>query len=90
MDSLKEWATVIKALEDGIQTILLRKGGILDVASGFNIESEKFLLFPTFEHQKYDNIKPQFHNYLEKIKQEQPREGYNTCLLYTSPSPRDS
>ena len=42
MDGLKEWATVVKALEQGKQTVLLRKGGILETASGFNIESKKF------------------------------------------------
>ena len=68
MKSLKEWATVIGALESGDQTILLRKGGILDTASGFKLESEKFLLFPTAEHQSHANIKEQFHGYLEKAK----------------------
>ena len=37
MDALKEWATVVKALEQGKQTVILRKGGILETASGFNI-----------------------------------------------------
>ena len=39
MNGLKEWATVVKALELGKQTVILRKGGILETASGFNIES---------------------------------------------------
>ena len=37
MEGLKEWATVVKALEQGKQTVILRKGGILETASGFNI-----------------------------------------------------
>ena len=41
MEGLKEWATVVKALEQGKQTVILRKGGILETASGFNIESKK-------------------------------------------------
>ena len=77
MKSLKEWATVIGALEGGDQTILLRKGGILDTASGFKIESEKFLLFPTAEHQSNANIKEQFHGYLEKAKARPHADGYN-------------
>jgi len=44
MNALKEWATVVKALENGDQTVILRKGGILETASGFKIESKKFLL----------------------------------------------
>ena len=50
MKALKEWATVVKALENGNQTILLRKGGILET-TGFNVNSKKFFLFPTYEHQ---------------------------------------
>jgi len=37
MDGLKEWATVVKALEQGKQTVILRKGGILATSSRFNI-----------------------------------------------------
>ena len=37
VESLKEWATVVKALEAGDQTVILRKGGILETASGFRI-----------------------------------------------------
>jgi len=48
MDALKEWATVVKALENGEQTVILRKGGILETASGFKIEAKKFLLFRFF------------------------------------------
>ena len=44
MDALKEWATVIKALESGKQTVLLRKGGILEIASGFKIRKQIFTI----------------------------------------------
>ena len=77
MESLKEWATVISALENGDQTVLLRKGGILDVASGFRIESKKCILFPTQEHQEYNHIKPEFHKYLEQVKSNPPKSGFN-------------
>ena len=43
MEGLKEWATVVKALEQGKQTVILRKGGILETASGFNIESNEII-----------------------------------------------
>ncbi len=82
MESLKEWATVVKALENGDQTVILRKGGILETASGFEIESKKFLLFPTFEHQELKHIKPQFQKYLEEIKNNQPKEGFNEITSY--------
>lgn len=82
MESLKEWATVVKALENGDQTVILRKGGILDVSSGFQIESEKFFLYPTWEHQEYHHIKPQFHKYLDDVKNNPPVEGTNKITSY--------
>ena len=39
MNTLKEWATVVNALESGEQTVILRKGGILETDSGFTIEN---------------------------------------------------
>lgn len=82
MNALKEWATVVQALESGDQLVLLRKGGILDVASGFVIESKKFLLFPTFEHQSFENIKPPFHKYLNFVKESKPQDGTNRITSY--------
>lgn len=82
MNALKEWATVVKALENGNQTVLLRKGGILDTASGFKLESKKFLLYPTFEHQALDSLKSQFHGYLADVMQNQPKKGFNKISSY--------
>ncbi len=56
MKALKEWASIVSALEDGAQTVLLRKGGIRDAASGFREESGTFLLFPTYEHQRSEHL----------------------------------
>ena len=77
MNGLKEWATVVKALEYGKQTVILRKGGILETASGFNVESKKFFLFPTWEHQEPKHVKPEYHNFLEEVLNDKPDEGFN-------------
>jgi hypothetical protein len=82
MHSLKEWATIVSALESGDQMVLLRKGGILEAASGFVVESKKFFLFPTFEHQSLDNIKPKFHHHLESVMQKKPKKGTNMITSY--------
>jgi len=82
MDALKEWATVVHALEKGEQTVILRKGGILETDSGFKILSKKFLLFPTFEHQEEKNLKSQFHNYLDFVKKNLPQNEYNKITSY--------
>lgn len=77
MKALKEWATVVKALENGNQTVLLRKGGILETASGFRIEAKNFALFPTYEHQDNASLKSQYYGYLADAREGQPQEGYN-------------
>jgi hypothetical protein len=82
MNALKEWATVVKALENGNQTVLLRKGGILETSSGFKLESKKFLLYPTFEHQALDSLKSQFYGYLADVNENQPRKGFNKISSY--------
>jgi hypothetical protein len=82
MYALKEWAVIVKALEKGEQTVILRKGGILETASGFKIESKRFALFPTFEHQDVKNLKPKFHNYLEDVKQDSPQNQHNKITSY--------
>ncbi|MGQ0795031.1 MAG: DUF1802 family protein [Nitrosopumilaceae archaeon] len=82
MKALKEWATVVKALENGNQTVLLRKGGILETASGFNVESKKFLLFPTYEHQQHDSLKSQFYGYLSDVRESQPKPDVNNITSY--------
>ena len=82
MHALKEWATVVKALEEGKQTVILRKGGILETASGFNIESKKFFLFPTWEHQETKHVKPEFHEFLNSVLNKKPEEGFNKITSY--------
>jgi hypothetical protein len=82
MYALKEWATVVKALEQGKQTVILRKGGILETASGFNIETKKFFLFPTWEHQEIKHVKQEFHEFLNSVLNKKPREGFNKITSY--------
>lgn len=56
--ALKEWAIVVRAVEQGKHFILFRKGGILE--DGFSVASNEFLLFPTFEHQSKQYIKDEY------------------------------
>ena len=53
--ALKEWATVVKALGEGKQTILIRKG---ELKSTY----DEFFLYPTFTRQIKDKFKGQFHS----------------------------
>ncbi len=82
MKALKEWATVVNALENGNQTVLLRKGGILETTSGFNVESKKFFLFPTYEHQDNASLKSQYYGYLAEARENKPKEGTNRITSF--------
>ena len=80
--ALKEWATIVKALENGYQTVLLRKGGILETASGFKVESKRFALFPTYEHQDNASLKSQFYQYLADVREQRPPDGVNRITSF--------
>ena len=77
MAALKEWAIVCKALEEGRQVLLLRKGGIMEYKQGFEIKHNKFLLFPTFEHQSKEYIQPDYIDNLDIILQHQLTHPYH-------------
>jgi hypothetical protein len=54
--ALKEWASVISAMLDGDQVVMLRKGGIGEAA--FAVPAERFLLLPTHVHQRAELLAP--------------------------------
>ena len=58
--ALKEWAVAVKKLGGGDQVIILRKGGIHRDDRDFRIVHPEFLLYPTYEHQKAELVKPAF------------------------------
>ena len=82
MLALKEWSIICKALEDGNQTILLRKGGILEYKKGFEISQKSFMLYPTLEHQGAEYLQPKYlHTYdliLGANKSEEIQSNTNT------------
>lgn len=55
--ALKEWAVAIRALAEGRQIVLMRKGGIVEETREFRLESPSFWLYPTYEHQKRELLK---------------------------------
>ncbi len=54
--ALKEWAVICRALGEGRQIVLLRKGGIREPSKGFTVEHDEFFLFPTYVHQNGDEL----------------------------------
>lgn len=58
--ALKEWSVAINALAQGKTILLLRKGGIREEGRQFKVAHDEVLLYPTFEHQKPDLLKPEY------------------------------
>lgn len=57
--ALKEWVSVVQAAGIGSQLLLLRKGGIAEPSDGFELKHREFLLYPTWEHQSQEMIRPE-------------------------------
>lgn len=70
--ALKEWAAVIDAMQQGVQIVALRKGGIREKA--FLVEGRSFYLLPTFEHQGEEHVKPEHQRSLARAVAEQRSE----------------
>lgn len=70
--ALKEWAVVIEALAQGRQRFLLRKGGIAEGRGGFEVRHREFLLYPTWEHQQIESVRPEFHELFKQTRPKQP------------------
>ena len=55
--ALKEWAVTVRALAEGDQLLTLRKGGVREEGRHFEIEHDRFFLYPTFDHQRVDLVR---------------------------------
>ena len=71
--ALKEWAITCQALAQGEQILLLRKGGIHEDGKDFRVIHPEFLLYPTYEHQREDLLKPASQPSLARLLAEAPR-----------------
>lgn len=56
--ALKEWNVAVEALEHGDTILLLRKGGIREAGGHFRVAHDRVLLYPTYEHQQPQLLKP--------------------------------
>jgi hypothetical protein len=73
--AFKEWAVICRALAEGRQALILRKGGIAETSGDFQIEHTRFWLFPTYTHQQRGGIKPEALPLLEQVEMERPPAG---------------
>lgn len=70
--ALKEWAVICDLLAAGELALLLRKGGIYEDAGPgrFKLEHQRFALFPAWEHQQPERIKPAYRSRVAVFDQE--------------------
>jgi hypothetical protein len=73
--AFKEWAAICRALGDGRQALLLRKGGIAEDGGEFQVEHRRFWLFPTYTHQQRGGVKPEAIPLLEEAEAARPPAG---------------
>lgn len=64
--ALKEWATVLQAMDRDQQLVLIRKGGLIEPGSGFEMASNQFVFYPTFEHQAVNYLRPEYRGYFNE------------------------
>lgn len=64
--SLKEWAVVCNSLLEGEQIITIRKGGIREDGRHFSVPHDRFFLFPTYEHQAHELVKPAYRSSIDR------------------------
>lgn len=72
---LKEWAVLCDALAAGDVVAMVRKGGIREQRAGFSVRHDRFLLYPTFFHEKEAELQPRFREQLAASHAAQPQAG---------------
>jgi hypothetical protein len=72
--ALKEWAVAVRALREGRQVLLLRKGGIREEGGEFEVAARDVLLFPTYLHEdeQRDALQPCYTSWLNEETRRRP------------------
>ena len=79
--ALKEWAVLCDALADGEIIALVRKGGIREQRAGFAVRHDRFLLYPTWFHEKSAELQPRFAERIAAASAHRPPEGITRISL---------
>ncbi len=80
--ALKEWATVLEAMARGEQLILIRKGGLIEPGSGFELRATSFVFYPTFEHQAVNYLRAPYRSYFDEAVRHRAPEGQVRVSLF--------
>ena len=73
--ALKEWAVLCDALARGEIVAMVRKGGIREQRAGFSVRHDRFLLYPTYFHEKAAELQPRFAARVASSMEGRPPEG---------------
>lgn len=73
--ALKEWAVLVDAMARGDIIAMVRKGGIREQRAGFSVRHDRFVLYPTFFHEKVGELAPRFRENLDETHGMRPDEG---------------
>jgi hypothetical protein len=73
--AFKEWAVICEALAQGMQSLILRKGGIDEPEGEFGVERTRFWLYPTYSHQQNDGINDEACPLLQQVEAKRPPAG---------------
>ncbi|WP_298863957.1 DUF1802 family protein [uncultured Gimesia sp.] len=80
--AFKEWGAVCAALGQGVQSVLVRKGGIHEGQEGFRVDHREFWLFPTRFHQEADQLQPEYSDLLNAPIAIEPASSKIMLALY--------
>jgi hypothetical protein len=73
--ALKEWAVLCDAMARGDIIAMVRKGGIREQRGGFAVRHDRFVLYPTFFHERDGELAPRFRDTLAISHAAQPPSG---------------
>jgi hypothetical protein len=73
--ALKEWKVLCDAFAEGELVAMVRKGGIREQRAGFAVRHDRFLLYPTFFHEKEAELAPRLLPRLASAHGTRPEEG---------------
>jgi hypothetical protein len=81
--ALKEWAVLVDAMARGEIVAMVRKGGIREQRAGFSVRHDRFLFYPTFFHEKANELAPRYAAELETSHAKKPDPG-TICIEYVA------
>ena len=73
--ALKEWAVLADVMARGECIAMVRKGGIREQRAGFAVRHERFLLYPTYFHEKPNELAPRLIPSLAASHAARPAQG---------------